>query len=172
MSELIVLAFKDEATALEARRELINLQKQHLIALADAAMVTRREDGKVKIKQAYDLVGVGALGGAFWGMLIGLFFFMPWLGMAIGAITGAIAGKLSDFGISDDFIKEVGESVQPGQAALFLMVHEMTEDRVLPELAKFQPTILRTNLSQENEAKLKQALGVFDDEEEPTAAAL
>lgn len=171
MSELIVMAFKDEATALQARQELIEMQKQQLIALADAAMVTRREDGKVKIKQAHDLVGVGALGGAFWGMLIGLFFFMPWLGMAIGAITGAIAGKLSDYGISDDFIKEVGETIQPGQAAIFLMVNQMTEDRVLPELAKFQPTILRTNLSQENEAKLKQALGVFDDEGEPAAAA-
>ncbi len=159
MSELIVLAFKDEATAKQAEAELNSLQKQQLIALADAAVVTRRDDGKVKVKQAHSLVGAGALGGAFWGMLIGLFFLMPWMGLAIGAISGAIAGKFSDIGIDDNFIKEVGQTVEPGQAALFLMVATMTEDKVLPELAKFQPTVLRTNLSTEDEAKLKEAMG-------------
>lgn len=160
MSELIVLAFKDEASALQAQSELSNLQKQQLIALSDAALVTRRADGKVKVKQAQSLVGAGALGGAFWGMLIGLLFFMPWMGLAIGAITGAIAGKLSDIGIDDDFIKEVGQTVEPGQAALFLMVEKITEDKVLPELGKYGPTVLRTNLSAEDEAKLKAAMGV------------
>ena len=112
MSELIVLAFKDEATAKQAEAELQSLQKQQLIELADAAVVTRREDGKVKVKQAHSLVGAGALGGAFWGMLIGLFFFMPWMGLAIGAITGAIAGKFSDIGIDDNFIKDVGQTAR------------------------------------------------------------
>jgi len=162
MSELVVLAFKDEATATAAKAELFNLQKQQLITLADAALVTRRDDGKVKVKQANDLVGAGALGGAFWGMLIGLFFFMPWMGLAIGAISGAIAGKFSDYGIDDSFIKEVGESVQPGEAALFLMVTKVTEDKVIPEIAKFGPTILRTNLSAEDEAKLKEAMGAAE----------
>ena len=162
MSELIVLAFQDEATAKQAEAELQSLQKQQLITLADAALVTRRDDGKVKIKQAHSLVGAGALGGAFWGMLIGLFFFMPWMGLAIGAITGAIAGKFSDVGIDDSFIKEVGQTVEPGQAALFLMVTKVTEDKVLPEMAKFNPTVLRTNLSAEDEAKLKEAMGVAE----------
>lgn len=159
MSELIVLAYKDEATARQAEAELDSLQKQQLITLSDAAMVTRREDGKVKVKQAHSLVGAGALGGAFWGMLIGLLFFMPWAGLAIGAITGAVAGKMSDIGIDDNFIKEVGQTIEPGQAALFLMVEKMTEDKVLPELAKQNPTVLRTNLSAEDEAKLKAAMG-------------
>lgn len=159
MSELIVLAYKDEATAKQAEADLGSLQKQQLISVTDAALVTRKEDGKVKIKQAHSLVGAGALGGAFWGMLIGLLFFMPWMGLVIGAISGAVAGKLSDVGIDDNFIKEVGETVQPGQAALFLMVDKMTEDKVLPELAKLQPTVLRTNLSAEDEAKLKAAMG-------------
>jgi uncharacterized membrane protein len=162
MSELIVLAFKDEATAKQAEAELNSLQKQQLIALADAAVVTRRDDGKVKVKQAHSLVGAGALGGAFWGMLIGLFFLMPWMGLAIGAISGAIAGKFSDIGIDDNFIKEVGQTIEPGQAALFLMVAKITEDKVLPELAKFEPTVLRTNLSTEDEAKLKEAMGVAE----------
>ena len=160
MSELIVLAFKDEATAQQAEAEIESLQKQQVITLADAAIVTRKPDGKAKVKQLHSLVGAGALGGAFWGMLIGLLFFMPWLGLIIGAATGAIAGKMSDVGIDDNFIKEVGETIQPGEAALFLMVTSMTEDKVLPELAKFSPTVLRTNLSAEDEAKLKAAMGV------------
>src|SRR3954453_18963941 len=105
MTELIVLAFNSEAGAKEALSVLSQLQKQELIKLADAATVVRRADGKVKVKQAVDLVGAGALGGAFWGMLIGLLFFAPWLGLALGAAAGGIGGKMTDVGIDDSFIK-------------------------------------------------------------------
>ena len=53
---------------------------------ADAAVVVRRQDGKVKVKQAVSLVGAGALGGAFWGMLIGLLFWMPWVAFGVYGI--------------------------------------------------------------------------------------
>jgi uncharacterized membrane protein len=159
MSELIVFAFPDESGAAAMSQELQSLQKQQLITMSDAAIVTRKPDGKPKIKQANNLVGAGALGGAFWGMLIGLLFFAPWLGLAIGAVSGAIAGKFTDIGIDDNFIKEVGSTIEPGQSALFLMVEKWTEDKVLPELSKYNAKILRTNLSTEDEAKLKAAFG-------------
>lgn len=159
MTEMIVLAFPNVTGAQDALSVLSSLQKRELIKLADAATVVRKPDGKVKVRQAVDLVGAGALGGAFWGMLIGLIFLVPWLGLAIGAISGAIAGRYSDIGIDDKFIKEVGATVEPGHSALFLMVERMTEDRVLPELQKFHPTLLRTNLSAEDEAKLRAAFG-------------
>jgi uncharacterized membrane protein len=162
MTELIVLAFNSEGGAQEALAELGHLQKQELIKLADAATVVRKADGKVKVKQAVGLVGAGALGGAFWGMLIGLIFLVPWLGLAIGAISGAIAGRFSDIGIDDKFIKEVGTTIEPGHSALFMLVERMTEDRVLPELQKFHPTVLRTNLSVEDEEKLKAAFGASE----------
>lgn len=162
MTELIVLAFDTEGGAKEALGVLSQLQKQELIKLSDAATVVRKADGKVKVKQAVDLVGAGALGGAFWGMLIGLIFLVPWLGLAIGAISGAIAGRFSDIGIDDKFIKEVGTTVEPGHSALFLLVERMTEDRVLPELQKFHPTVVRTNLSAEDEEKLKAAFGAAE----------
>lgn len=162
MTELIVLAFGTEGGAKEALGVLSHLQKQEFIKLSDAATVVRKADGKVKVKQAVDLVGAGALGGAFWGMLIGLIFLVPWLGLAIGAISGAIAGRLSDIGIDDKFIKEVGTTIEPGHSALFLLVERMTEDRVLPELQKFRPTVLRTNLSAEDEEKLKAAFGASE----------
>jgi len=158
MSDLVVVAYPDETTAFQARDNLVQLQKEHLIELADAVVVVRKQDGKVEIKQAVNLAGVGALQGSFWGMFIGLLFFAPWLGLAVGAITGAISGKLADIGIDDAFIKEVGSSIQPGNSALFLLVRSATTDKVL-ERVKFPGKVIRTSLSNEDEAKLVAALG-------------
>jgi uncharacterized membrane protein len=164
MSELVVFAFPTETGAEEMGETVKSLQKQELIKLADAAYVVRKPDGKAKVKQAQSLVGAGALGGAFWGMLIGLLFFMPWLGLAIGAVTGALAGKFSDIGIDDNFIKEVGNTIEPGHSALFLLIAQWTEDKVLAELTKFDATVVRTSLSTEDEEKLKAAFGAHEEE--------
>jgi uncharacterized membrane protein len=159
MSEMIVFAFKSETGAEEMRDALIRMQKEMLIKLDDAAVVVRKKDGKVKVKQAVSLVGAGALGGSFWGLLIGLLFWAPWVGLAIGAATGAVSGALTDIGIDNGFIKEVGSTIEPGHSALFLLVREMKEDRVLGYLTQFGATVLRTSLSTEDEAKLRAAFG-------------
>jgi uncharacterized membrane protein len=135
------------------------LKKEELMTLKDAAVVIRKPDGKIKVKQATHLVGAGMVGGAFWGMLIGLFFWLPWLGLAIGAIAGAISGALMDYGINDDFIKEVGATIKPGGSALFLLIEKWTEDKALERLNKFNATIIRTSLTKEEEDKLKVAFG-------------
>ncbi len=159
MSELIVFAFPSETGASEMDDTIHHLKKEELMTLDDAAVVIRKPDGKIKVKQATHLVGAGVVGGAFWGMLIGLFFWMPWLGLAIGAIAGAINGSLSDYGINDDFIKEVGATIKPGGSALFLLISKWTEDKALERLKKFNATIVRTSLSNEDELKLKTAFG-------------
>jgi len=159
MSTLVVLAFKDESGAEQMRDKLGGLQKLHLIELTDAAVVVRKPDGKVKVKQAVSLVGAGALGGAFWGMLIGMLFWAPWLGLAIGAASGALGGALGDYGVDDKFIKEVGQKIEPGHSALFLLVESWTEDKVLDEISGFDAEVLQTSLSKEDEAKLKGAFG-------------
>jgi uncharacterized membrane protein len=160
MSELIVVGFKTESGASEMRDALADLQKLGLIVLDDAAIVVRTSNGKVKVKQEVSLVGEGALGGAFWGMLIGLLFLMPWAGLAVGAITGALAGKFVDIGIDDSFIKEVGAAIDPGNSALFLYVREVSPGQVLDELARFDATVIRTSLSEEKEEALRSAFGV------------
>jgi len=162
MSDLIVLAFDSEDGAIQMRDKLVSLQKQHLITLEDAAVVVRRQDGKVKVKQATSLVGAGALGGAFWGMLIGIIFWMPWLGLAMGALGGALGGKFSDIGVDDNFIKEVGNTIEPGHSALFLLVVEATGDKVLDELEGTKATVLKTSLSNEAEAKLREHFAADD----------
>ena len=162
MSDLIVLAFDSESGAGALRERLLDMQKQHIISLEDAAVVVRNQDGKAKVKQLHSLVGAGALGGAFWGMLIGLIFFMPWLGLAAGALGGALGGKFTDVGVDDKFIKEVGETIQPGQSALFLLVVSATGDKVAEQLKDVKATVIQTSLSEEAEAKLRDTFGADD----------
>lgn len=162
MADLVVLAFDNENGAIEARDELIHLQKQELIELDDAAVVIRPLKGKPKVKQVGSLAGAGALGGAFWGMLIGLLFLAPWLGLAIGAAAGAVAGGLSDIGVDDKFIKEVGNTIEPGHSALFLLIRKVTPDKVLDHLKAFNPTVLQTSLSEEDEQKLRDFFGASE----------
>lgn len=162
MAELVVLDFENKDDAFAARDKLITMQKQHLVQLADAAIVVRKDDGKVKVRQLYNLAGSGALGGAFWGLLIGLIFWMPFLGAAVGAAAGAISGALTDYGVNDDFIKEVGNTIQPGHAALFLLMIDATYDRITDELREYDPTVIRSNLSKQQEQDLREAFGDYD----------
>lgn len=171
MSDLIVFAFDTEDGAIKTRDALISMQKQQLIELEDAAVVVRPMEGKPKVKQVTSLAGAGALGGAFWGMLIGLLFFAPWLGLAIGAITGAVAGGLTDIGVDDKFIKEVGNTIEPGHSALFILVRKATADKVVEELKQFNPTVIQTSLNEEQEAQLRANFSGHADEEEAAEEA-
>jgi uncharacterized membrane protein len=160
MATISVLKF-DTADGAEGALDLIKkLQKQQLINLHDAAIVTWAEGKKKpKTKQLVNLAGVGALDGAFWGMLFGLIFFVPFFGLAIGAAMGALAGKFTDYGIDDQFITSIRENVTEGTSALFLMtsgaVMDKVQDAVKESDVKF--TILTTNLSKEDEDKLREA---------------
>jgi uncharacterized membrane protein len=157
MSNLIAVAYDDVATAQTVRDKLIQLQTQHLITLEDAVVVERTQDGKIKLLQARSTAGAGAMGGALWGGLIGLIFFMPFLGAAIGAATGALAGSAADVGVDDNFMRQVGEQLTPGKAALFVLVVSSTPEKVLPEVAPYGGQIISTSLSPEAEASLREA---------------
>ncbi len=159
MAELVVLAFDNEEGAPQMRDVLLDYQKRRMLQLADAAVVIRRQDGKVKVKQLHSLVGTGAFGGAFWGLLIGLIFAVPWLGLALGAAAGGTVGALTDYGVDDKFIKKVGETIEPGHSALFLLIHKTDMEKLLDEMAEFHPTVLQTTLSADDEAKLREAFG-------------
>ena len=158
MSNLVVLAFDTETGAEEMRDDLLKMQKEHIIGLEDAAVAIRQKDGKTKIKQVQSLAGAGALGGAFWGLLIGIIFLVPVFGLVIGAAAGALAGKYQDLGVDDKFIKEVGSTIQPGTSALFLLVREATPDKVMDGLKKYKNVkVIKTSLSSEQEEKLRHA---------------
>jgi len=160
MSDLVAVAFDDETTAFELRSELAKLQKEYLIAMEDVVIVTRDDDGKVKLHQAVNMTAAGAAGGGFWGMLIGFIFLNPLLGAAVGAGAGALSGYLADIGIDDTFMKGLGESLPEGGSALFVLVKKVTGDKVLERLEPFRGKgrVLKTSLSKDSEDALREAL--------------
>jgi uncharacterized membrane protein len=160
MSNLVIIVFDDATTAFDMRTALMKMQKEYLIELEDAVVVTKDDKGKVQLHQAVNLTAAGAVGGGFWGTLIGLVFLNPLLGAAVGAGAGALSGMLRDIGISDKQMKEVAESFQPGHSALFVLIRRATTDKVLEGLKEFagKGKVFQTSLSKDDEASLRAAL--------------
>ncbi|CAM5334272.1 DUF1269 domain-containing protein [Streptomyces griseus] len=160
MSTLTVWKFRTAEGAESVEETLKALQKEGLIKILDAAVVSWPADrAKPRTKQLLNLVGAGALSGTFWGMLFGLIFLMPLLGAAIGAAAGALGGKLADVGIDDDFIAEVKEKVTPGTSALFLLTTNEVPERIGGQLPGDGAELLHSNLDTEREAKLRDIFG-------------
>jgi uncharacterized membrane protein len=158
MAHLVVLGLDNREDAERVFDLAGDLAKQELLQLEDAAYAYRDDKGKVRIHQALSTTAAGAASGALWGTLIGLIFLMPVAGMAIGAGTGALTGKLADVGINDDTIKQIGEQLQQGKAAVFLLARSATVDRVIEALKPFHPTVVQTNLTRDREDELVRAL--------------
>ena len=158
MSDLIVVGFNNESKADEVLQKLSQFQREHLVDLEDAAVVIKNQKGKVRVKQIYNLVAAGASGGSFWGLLVGLLFLHPLLGLAAGVAGGALSGALTDIGIDDTFIQDLGKTIEPGTSALFILVRKVTPDKILAELQPFDGKVLRTSLSKTDEESLKAAL--------------
>jgi uncharacterized membrane protein len=157
MATMSVWKFPSADGAEGAEDTLRELQKEGLINIHDAAIVSYPEGAKKpKTKQLHNLAGAGALGGAFWGMLFGLIFFIPLLGAAIGAGIGALAGGMTDVGIDDDFINRVRAEIKPGTSALFVLSSDAVIDKVRERFANTPMTLVETNLSHEEEAKLQE----------------
>jgi uncharacterized membrane protein len=158
MANLVAIAFADPTKAFELRKRLVELQNEYLIELEDTVVVTRDDKGSIELHQAMNLTAVGAVSGGFWGMLIGMIFLNPLVGLAIGAGAGALRGSMSDVGIDDNFMKKLGSELKPGGAALFVLVRKATGDKVLDRLKDFAGTgtILQSSLSKESEDQLRK----------------
>jgi uncharacterized membrane protein len=161
MSTLTVWKFNTPNGAEKALAKLGDLQKQEIVKVLDAAIVAWPVGRKKpKTNQAVSTVGVGALGGAFWGMLFGLIFLVPVFGMLVGAAAGAMSGKFTDYGINDDFIKDLRSKVTEGTSALFLLTGQVTVDKVSEAFAADEVgELIQSNLSAEQEAKLREDFG-------------
>ncbi|WP_172125741.1 DUF1269 domain-containing protein [Devosia sp. 1635] len=178
MSDLIAISFDDVNEADRVLHELNQLQKEYLIDLDDAVVVIRRHDGKINLKQSYNVAGAGAayggLSGIAWGTLVGLLFLNPLAGLAIGgllgAATGAISGSLVDYGLDDTFVRSVAEKLTPGTSALFILVRKAQPEKVIAELSKFNGTILKSSLSPDQEKKLHEAIMRARQQDNPVAA--
>ncbi|MGX5831758.1 DUF1269 domain-containing protein [Mesorhizobium sp. 43Arga] len=159
MSDLVVIVYPTEAKAEEVRQRLFALQKEYLINISDAVIATKTEAGNVKLNQIMNTTVAGAVSGSFWGLLIGVIFLNPVIGVAIGAASGALGGALTDVGINDAFMKDLSATLQPGNAALFVLIHGMTADKVLSAIKGFGGVVLKTSLDETKEQILREALG-------------
>ena len=158
MSDLVVIVYPNEVKADEMRKNLLDLQKEYLIELSDAVIAVRQDSGKVKLNQIMSTTAVGAVTGGFLGLLIGSLFLMPILGASLGAASGALGGALTDLGINDQFMKELSANLQTGSAAVFLLIHKMTTDKVLDAIKGTGGTVLKTSLDHTKEQALRDAL--------------
>jgi uncharacterized membrane protein len=159
MSTLVAIAYPDFATAEKVREELIKATKEHLVQLEDAVIVEHQADGKIKLHQVVGTTGAGAAGGAMWGGLIGLLFLAPLVGMAVGAASGAATGKMTDLGVNDNFVKDLGEKLQPGTAALIALGSTDARDKVIDRVKPYGGEVIQTSLGTEEEEQLRSALG-------------
>jgi len=158
MATLTALKFATPDGAEQMLDKIKSLQKMELIKLQDAAIVTWPVGKKSpKTKQLVNMAGMGAMQGAFWGMLFGLIFFVPFFGLAVGAAMGALGGKMADYGIDDNFIKQSRDKITEGTSALFLLTSDAVQDKVLDELKGFKFELISSNLTKEQEEQLKAA---------------
>jgi len=160
MSTLIAITYDDKQTGTQAFNALDSLQKQQVLKLEDAAFVVKDAKGKVKVTQTLEkrYLGTVTTWGFFWGFLIGLIFGGPLFWGLFTALLSRIFGKRTDVGIDNQFIKDVGDSLEIGGSAVFMLVIEATQDKVLPEMEKYGGHVYQTSLSDEDEEKLRKAL--------------
>ncbi len=158
MSNLVVIVYPNEEKAEEVRKRLFELQVEHLIKIGDAVIATKTELGSVKLNQMMNMTAAGAATGSMWGLLIGVLFLNPLIGVAAGAASGALGGALTDVGINDPFMKKLAETIEPGSAALFVLVQEITTDKVLAAIKGYGGVVLKTSFDETKEQALRDAL--------------
>jgi len=170
MSDLVAIVYPSEARAEEVRQRLLKLQREYLITIGDAVIAVKAEDDSIKLNQLVNTTAAGAATGSFWGLLVGLLFMNPLIGVAVGAASGAIGGALTDFGINDQFMKELASSVKKDDAVLFVLIKHMTADKVLNEIKDAGGIVLKTSLDEKKEQILRDTLAKAA-EAKPSAAA-
>ena len=165
MSDLIIVTFDDEATAFEMRAELAKLHKDYALEIEDVVVVTRAADDRVHLHQVAYLTALGSVSDGFWGAFIGLMFMNPFLGDVLDSGSGAMSCAMSDIGIDDEFMRDLGQSFTPGTAAVFFLNRKFKADKVIVRLEQFRARgrVLQTSLNRNVEASLRAAL-------EPAAA--
>ncbi len=171
MSDLVVIAYDSEEKANEIRSKLMSMSKEYLLELEDAVVAVKKDNGKVKLQQMYNLTASGAVSGGFLGALIGLIFLNPILGAVVGAGAGAASGALTDLGINDAFMKQLAESFKPGTSLLFVLIRKMTKDKVMEGLQGTGGTVIKTSLTHEDESRLRDTLDGKPHDQLPTTAS-
>ncbi len=158
MSYLVAITFEDPDEAVKVRKTLSSIEHTGHLSLDDSAIVVKDEDGKVHLKNEVDRgVKIGAVGGSLLGLLLASVFF-PIGGLVLGALGGALVGKLADTGVSQKFVKEVSDEMQPGSSAIFFIVRGDDPNPTVAALREYKGKLLQTTLPEEAEQTLRRHL--------------
>lgn len=160
MATLVAIGYPDQATAEQARRTVQGLEADLVIQADQVAAISRDGEGKYHVTTTHGDASAsgGAAWGGFWGVLFGILFFVPFAGLAIGAGLGALLGHMGHKGIDEAFQQQVRDYVKPGTSALFMIIEKATPDKAVAALEQYGGTVIRTSLSDEDTAKLQEAL--------------
>jgi len=155
MTELIVITFDNEADAEAAYEKALNLQKDLVVELAGLAIVKVDPSGKTHVETPHSGDLAAATGrGALFGALLGLLFFVPFLGLAVGGALGALFGHLDKSPINAEFRQSVQAAVTAGRSAVVVYASKIDEDRFTADMQPFGGTTVRTSISDEEEDRL------------------
>lgn len=154
MAELIVLGYDGPASARLAYVEVLSLQRDDLVDLQGLAVVDVDAYGKTHVETPQSVVGASAASGALWGMLLGLLFFVPYLGFALGGAMGVVMGRIGQSGIDETFRGQVRDLLQPGRSAVVVMAASVVEAEFAGALQPYGGAVLRASLSEDDEREL------------------
>jgi uncharacterized membrane protein len=156
-SNLVVITFDNETDAPKAMKSLRDMERMGQMSIEDTAVLVKDQNGRLNVKnETSGAVETGAVVGGTLGLMISFLF--PVAGIAMGIAGGALVGKVLQTGVDGQFVKDLGDELQPGTSALFVMGRGSNHVVVLQALEPFKGTVYQTTLSSELEDELKRVL--------------
>jgi uncharacterized membrane protein len=144
LTSVVVGTFTDEYGASAALASLKSEQKDGRFRIADAAVLCREQDGKLRVSEVLGDMhgGKGALIGGISGAVIGLLAGPVGWAAGIGAAAGGLAAKLRDSGFKDERLRKLGNSLTPGTSAIVVVAERGDNDEVEKYLANAGANLL------------------------------
>ena len=157
--ELMAAVYKDEEGAKTILDTLEMMHSASNITLADAAIVMKDDDGKLKIKETREVTAVkGAKRGAVVTGVLGLIFPPALIASVLaGGVIGGAWGRLRDTGIKTGRMKDLGSSLEPGNAAVIALAEPQYVEPITRAMEAYKAEFLRHGFSEEEAAQIEDA---------------
>jgi len=146
MERIISVVFDNETKAYDGSKALNELDAEGNISIHAKAVIEKKANGKIDIKEEGDEFPIRTIGGTAIGALIGLLG-GP-IGMGIGAVTGTFAGNILDMdraGVDAEFLEDVSDKLSPGKWAIVADISEEWETPLDTQMTALQGTVFRTS---------------------------
>lgn len=161
---IIGISFDDVYRAQEFLTAVTRLNARGDLRLLDAVIVNKQADGRTRVRETVDLQpGRAALSGAVWTGLLGLIIGGPvgWIaGMSVGAGAGALAAKVVDTGIPDDWVDWFRQAVAPDTYTVVVLASDVLIEPLVGESRRFEGGhLVYANLDRAVLERIETALG-------------